>query len=404
MQTQFFASSSASGGGSGTQNDPLTFAEVLSGAGGRIQPGHTVTFAAGTYAPAGNVTFLLNQIHYQAAAGALVNLCATSGVLLFTGTGNIFERLIFRGLPADRYSDEASSAPDDISIFGATVSGANLQFLGCIMIDLQNWFVGATALNHAEKDCVKLNTGWDSSADRGHGHHNYNQPNSSSSPIVLDTNIYAQGWGYGIHGYGTSVDIVGEHLRRVIVLDPRNVIGTNAPHHAGEVVIDQCVFLGAAIDLGYNATDLGALAYTNNYMAAGGVTLRNPWSPYTNSNNTLVSSSANATFVFPCSTPGLVAMLGGHNGAQAATVTFDVSGLGMVQGQSYRLRFAQNPFNTTPTGSNNVIDFTYDGSGSITVPTSNITVAQAYGYTGQTSGYLQTDVDLRYLAWRLEAL
>lgn len=66
-----------------------------------------------------------------------------------------------------------------------------------------------------------------------------------------------------------------------------------------------------------------------------------------------------------------IAHIGVHNPQSAASVTADVSALGMVSGATYQLRNALDPADVTA--------FTYDGSGAISVPMANRSVAIPIG-------------------------
>jgi hypothetical protein len=79
-----------------------------------------------------------------------------------------------------------------------------------------------------------------------------------------------------------------------------------------------------------------------------------------------------------------------------SSVSVNVAALSLTDGVQYCLRSRDNPTNAAPTGPNNIVNFTYDGSGSITIPLTGRTVAAPSG--GECLG----TIDQRFGAWRVE--
>jgi hypothetical protein len=77
-------------------------------------------------------------------------------------------------------------------------------------------------------------------------------------------------------------------------------------------------------------------------------------------------------------------------------VSVDVAALSLATGVQYCLRSRDNPTNAEPKGPNNIRNFTYDGSGSITIPLTGRTVATPSG------GVVLGTIDQRFGAWRVE--
>ena len=93
-----------------------------------------------------------------------------------------------------------------------------------------------------------------------------------------------------------------------------------------------------------------------------------------------------------CTTPGSrrIAHIGIHNPQSAASVTADVSALGLVTGTGYRLRNALDPADVTA--------FEYDGNGSVSIPMAARSVAIPIGDTVPLKEW-----DDRYGAFVLES-
>jgi hypothetical protein len=79
-----------------------------------------------------------------------------------------------------------------------------------------------------------------------------------------------------------------------------------------------------------------------------------------------------------------------------SSVQVNVAALSLTVGGQYCLRSRDNPTNAAPPGPNNIVNFTYDGSGTITIPLTGRTVATPLG--GEALGI----IDQRFGAWRVE--
>jgi hypothetical protein len=267
------------------------------------------------------------------------------------------------------------------------------------------------------KDCVLWNFGyrWTSGEGGMNGEFMYIQNSGATEKIAADNVILGPVMGLMSQIYGQGGSISDVALNRVIGLSERALWASSAVpiqnlKLENSLLLHGIVLFGAGSQNNVNvtlrdnylvarteSTAIGKWAggdISNNVMVALGNNLLTcnvastgvvyDYNTYYNPFNRQVSNGTGKTFaqwqaegrdphsthlvaypsnyiqVNPCESGSMVAFIGVSNIEELDTVEVDASGLGLVNGATYRLRQGYNPLNDYD-------DFVYDGSGTIEV-------------------------------------
>lgn len=357
----------------------------------RLASGDTIYLRAGTHALTADTTLTASGITIKSYPGEHAVIDLASSDLTISGTSIVIENLEIMSSDGVRETENAGSHPEDITLGAIIVHGHLLTLIGCTIHDIQQFGWWSAAHGGLMRDCLLYNVGW-IAPDRGHGHLLYSQ-HAGDTVRAVDNCIFGQSYAWGVHHYANSARLDNLTLSRIIHYTDLAVIGgePQCPSVAG-IILDECAFWDCSTDLGYTAVNLYDLTLTANYFGLRNRTVKSGWQSVTETGTVHKTTGDNDAFVYPCQTAPRVAHIAVFNWQQLAAVSVDVSALSLTVGASYRLRNALDPLADYD-------DFTYDGSGALSINMAARSVAVPIGYAVPLVAW-----DIRFGAFVLETV
>ena len=376
----YFVSPSGLPSNDGSQARPLDLDTALSNQ-GPVRPGDTVWLRGGTYRrPAapdgnGNLVMYVSTLNGTAAAPIIVrqypgeratldgNLAPTVPVLVANGTYTWFWGFEITNSNSNRSSGRAG---------GIDSYGHHNRFINLIIHDTGQG-VGFWATSQADDSEISgsliSHVGWEGS-DRGHGHSIYVQ-NANGNKRIAD-NILFEGFSFGVHAYTENgridnIAVTGNIVFNHGILSLTGGAKANILFAGGSVPQNPTVsgnfgyYPSGSDGRDVDMSDCNNGKVQNNYLA-GGTPLRISCSNTTVSGNTFygpVASSIQAAYpsnVYGTTPAGVFAAIRPnayepgranvviYNWVKAPTVSVDLSAAGLVTGDRYEIRDAQNYF------------------------------------------------------------
>ncbi|OHA40565.1 MAG: hypothetical protein A3G59_00690 [Candidatus Taylorbacteria bacterium RIFCSPLOWO2_12_FULL_47_20] len=353
----WYVSPSGSASGAGTAGSPWSLQYAFDGAGGRIQPGHTVWLRGGTYNSrfnsnlSGTASQPIIFRNFSNERATLKGPGSNRGnVVDFKGTyvwlwGVEITSAVLDRYPTSFYDGNASWPIDLATDDGVNLVGAGNKLINVVIHDtsqgVNNRGDGGTEIYGS----LIYHNGWYSN-DRGHGHGIYLQNNPGVQKKVRD-NILFGGFQYGIHGYtengnlddilvsGNTVFNMG--LLQINARPAGNIlVGVDSNTTNNRIIRNNYLYYShnEGITLDYKAQgNAGGDVVSGNYLIGGrssGVPLGN----YTVAPLTPI--------IIPNEyEPGRANIIV-YNASGAATVDVNLSGSGLSSGDAYEIRDAQN--------------------------------------------------------------
>jgi len=437
----------------GTIDDPLTLSEALTS--GRIRPGHTVYLRGGTHALTGDLTATLSgtaelPIVIRPYQNEEVAIDVGTFDLMISGAHLTFYDIrIFSSDTQGRESEEYTSSPSDVYLGHFSIVGNEINLFGCVIHDVANVGQWASGPGGHWADCVVYNCGWLAPGGAGPwGHSLYSQ--NLTSTRYFTRCMWGPSYGtVGVRG-STAANLYHYRFSENVCLhaNPR-LGGYGATIHDAQFT--DSVLLRSPVHLEFAAVDDG-LIFSRNFVEttghlrtqklAGLVFTYNEWiqdnlwlllmslnddgqigtfdyntyygpeerrrldDVYYDSlavfqadtgqethSSRMADPPAARTWVFECEhslyKKAFIAM---YDRSEPESVTFDVSGLQLVPGASYKLRSGYDYLGDTE-------DIEYDGSGAITVSMAGRTVAVPNGAEAAL-----VEVNPTVGAWTLERI
>jgi hypothetical protein len=222
----YFVAPNGSSGAAGTIADPWSYEHAFTGAGGKIHPGDTVWFRAGTYTIDQHRPITVNgtgetsRVVFRAYPGERAIFTATSAIRM--------DRIDVEGDWLTLWDLEiTNTAPERDRDRGASIynNGNCNRFLSLVVHDGGHGFYNEPVRYGTELiGSIFYNNGWRKTADtgRGDGHAMYIKSNPSppntcqpgQARIVVKDNVAFNGFGFGIHAY---TDRPGESVSAVLL-------------------------------------------------------------------------------------------------------------------------------------------------------------------------------------------
>jgi hypothetical protein len=204
-----YVSPTGSSSGDGSVNQPWDLNTALSGAGGRIVPGDTVWLRGGTYA--GTHTSSLRgtssaPIVVRAYPGERVTLDGTSSstiTLNVDGAWTIYWGFEIMNTITVRFGTGLAARPSGVYVRNAS----NVKLVNLIIHDTgHGTYIENTAHNIEIYGWIVYNGGNDNSS-RSDGHGIYVR-NDGTTPKLISDNVIFNQFGFGIHSYAESGDLL----------------------------------------------------------------------------------------------------------------------------------------------------------------------------------------------------
>lgn len=429
----WYVSASVATGGAGTIGDPWNFTEVLESPSASIQPGDTVYLRAGTYVIGryGPLDTPWRDAVIAGASGSPVTIRPYTGETVYIDGGIHFNGgyVVFRDFIVycsynTRISAQSGSFPTDMPLPDMGAYAPGIQMINNIIYGLGNGIaLWESAPNSLAYGNIILYPGHQGT-DRGHGHGFYIQ--NDTGQHVVENNIVGQTFGMGGQVYGSVAaslnnvkirkgvfygggSMVNNPSRNLLIGGPTGVVATDME------LVDSISYgpttlaggtNGPEVNLGYwgspgggcsnmlvtgliaitevapaisisDGTAAGALCNFNGstggntiYGTNRGLTLPGA--------NTLVNSASRPTTavvrVFPNTYETGRAHIHVVNWPRNNTVSVDLSSTGLVSGDFFTIRDAQDPLGSP------VLVGTYTGS-PVTLPMTGTSVLTMAGVT-----------------------
>lgn len=397
---QFYVSPTGLATNNGSINSPWNLPTALAHP-SAVKPGDTIWLRGGRYT---HVTKFFSQLTGTADKPILVRQ--------YPG-----ERATLDGLSWDRvlevkgahtwYMDfEVMSSVNSrggISATGLWVEAPNTRFINLVVHDVKGGYgLWINALNAEVYGNVIYHSGYGNGCD-GRGHNLYVQNLTDNTKYIRD-NVMLQSYSFGIHGYGQDTQSGGvdnlwiegntlfNHGMAAGCAKGDIVIGPNpGPHPAqNPYLYKNMTYMtagngGRATDFKYDGCNNPTI--NNNYFVAdtainldctnvnsvngntfyGNLSLMSASSYPSNTYATSRPTSGLQVFVRPNLYESGRANITIYNWSKAPTVQVDVAGIGLQVGDAYEIRYAQNYFGPTQTGTYNGQPITITMSGWTTV-------------------------------------
>jgi hypothetical protein len=413
---QFYVSPTGTPAGNGSINSPWDLATALAHP-PTVTPGATIWLRGGVYQ--GTFFSTLNgapgtPIIVRAYAGERVTLNAglAQGVVLGIASSYTW----FWGLEITTGSTQRVIGPSSTSLLAAGVSNAQVPG-GGMGVKLINLIIHDTALGYGWwKEAVNseiygnviYNNGWEMD-DRGHGHAIYAQ--NLSPTMRISENIMANQYGEGITLYGSPTaplnnfhvegnvsfnnGAVSKHgYSRNLLLGggsvaQHNTLANNYTYYPGQCCGTNGVgYSAGCADLrmtgnffiNHGDTALQMEACTPAVMTGNtfyGTTIGFSPAAYPGNTNVVNRPTTNQIFVRPNKYEPKRAHIIVYNWTLQSTVQVNIASTGIVVGETYTIRSAQNYYGKTITGTCN--------GGPIPIPMTGWGVAAPHGGTAAPS-------------------
>lgn len=347
--------------------------------------------------------------------------------------------------PLTRVTPARFAYPVGIGMIAVSVGNPSGSIAGCYLHDLLSVASQSAGGGELYRDCVCWNFGYDFGTGTD-GEFAYLQ-NAVGAPVkTLTRVIFGQTYAIATQIYRESGPIGRLALDQVTSF---STLWGSSPGVIEGVALDGCVvWAGTPTILGFNANGNGALSMhdsilvstvdraafgdwqtldvQNNVIVSDGAALLyvrdgvgrwddndyyNPrnrslqfggvsqtfaqWQAAgrdVNGTHTQALPAANVVRVHACDSGSMVAQIAVLNWERRASVNVDISGLGLTNGASYRLRNALDPLADYD-------EFTYDGSGALSIPMAFRSVAIPIGASAALAAW-----DNRFGAFVLEAM
>jgi len=377
----FFASSSGSTSGDGSESKPWSLAMALSS--GRIQAGDTLWVRGGTYMAPFVVT-LNGQAGkpiviraYPGERAIIDGGQTTRDNLKVSGTYVVVWGLEFTNSSSSRTT---SIINHDYRADQIVNNGSHNKYINLIVHDGGTGFYNFSQFTDVEvTGGIWYNIGWQA-PDRGHGHALYLK--SDNGPVVVRDNVVFNQFGFGFHIYSNTGDGLLNNIRAEgnVSFDNGSLspMGTSANiGNLGEMLAQN---LGMVANMTYMAPSLSGdnltlgsgsgLTATDNFVVGGNGLTKGSWSgSVTDRNNTVLgaahSSQSTKVFVRPNPYEGGRAHIVVYNWSGQSSVSVDLGNV-LQSGDHYVIRNVQN-LRGSPVASG-----TFDG-GSVSIPMGGVT-------------------------------
>ncbi|HTI05340.1 MAG TPA: Ig-like domain-containing protein [Gemmatimonadales bacterium] len=204
-----FVSPAGSSSGDGTMAKPWDLATALSGAGGKILPGDTVWLRGGTYN--GSFTSSLRGTaaapivvrQYPGERATLDGTSSTSITLNVDGQWTIYWGFEIKNTITTRFSSGLAARPSGVYVRNAT----NVKLVNLIIHDTgHGTYIENTAHSIEIYGWIVYNGGNDNPS-RSDGHGIYVRNDGTTQKVIADNIVFNQ-FGFGIHSYAESGDLL----------------------------------------------------------------------------------------------------------------------------------------------------------------------------------------------------
>jgi hypothetical protein len=210
----YYAATSGTSAGDGSQSRPWDLATALAGGGGRVQPGDTIWVRAGTYyAPfrstvSGNATAPVVIRAYPRERAVIDGVNAPTDNFVVAGSYTILWGLEFMNSTQSRTTSIIDHTYRTCLVIN---NGPHNKYINLVLHDGGVAFY--TYSNQADLEVygsIIYNNGWQA-PDRGHGHALYLK--NDVGPLVVRDNVIFNQYGYGIHVYSNVGDGLLNNIR-----------------------------------------------------------------------------------------------------------------------------------------------------------------------------------------------
>lgn len=246
-----------------------------------IQPGNEILLRGGTYVGAFDCQLPAVTIRSYPGEWARIDLGvgkadapqgATGWVpggrrFFVWGDGTTLRDLEVFCSEGKRKTSQSGPWPTEVTRAGLTTYGKHIRFIGLVVHDLGGMMSSFTG--GEVSDCLIYNCGW-LGGDNAHGHGLYSQ--NVGDRKLIQRNVFAHNFGYGVHCYGTDPKKTGLQnleLDQNISYDNGGAAGVPFSHFPN-------IFVGGQMEV-FNARITNNLTYQR---ARDGVTrIGYPWGP-----------------------------------------------------------------------------------------------------------------------------
>ena len=209
QHTGRFVTPTGSSSGDGTMAKPWDLATALSGAGGKILPGDTVWLRGGTYNGSftsslkGTATAPIVVRQYPGERATLDGTSSTSITLNVDGQWTIYWGFEIKNTILTRSSSGLAARPSGVYVRNAT----NVKLVNLIIHDTgHGTYIENTAHSIEIYGWIVYNGGNDTPT-RSDGHGIYVRNDGTTQKVIADNIIFNQ-FGFGIHSYAESGDLL----------------------------------------------------------------------------------------------------------------------------------------------------------------------------------------------------
>lgn len=204
-----FVSPTGSSSGDGTMGNPWDLATALAGAGGKILAGDTVWLRGGTYNGSftsslkGTATAPIVVRQYPGERATLDGTSSTSITLNVDGQWTIYWGFEIKNTIATRFSSGLAARPSGVYVRNAT----NVKLVNLIIHDTgHGTYIENTAHSIEIYGWIVYNGGNDNPS-RSDGHGIYVRNDGTTQKVIADNIVFNQ-FGFGIHSYAESGDLL----------------------------------------------------------------------------------------------------------------------------------------------------------------------------------------------------
>ena len=204
-----FVTPTGTSSGDGTMAKPWDLATALAGAGGKILPGDTVWLRGGTYAGSftsslkGTATAPIVVRQYPGERATLDGTSSTSITLNVDGQWTIYWGFEIKNTITTRYSSGLAARPSGVYVRNAT----NVKLVNLIIHDTGHGTYIENAAHSIEIYGWIVYNGGNDTPSRSDGHGIYVRNDGTTQKVIADNIVFNQ-FGFGIHSYAESGDLL----------------------------------------------------------------------------------------------------------------------------------------------------------------------------------------------------